>query len=859
MKTRLTKIAFIIGTGIFFYSCSTVKKVPDNKQLLTKSTIIVNGKTVKEEGAVNQLYQIPNKNLLGVPIRLHLYNLAKENTDSLYNAWLERKPNRKKILTAILSEKQVERLGHSFIVSGYSKFLKNIGEAPSIFDKERSLRSAEKLKYYYAEQGYFNTTTSFKVDSLGKKKVGITYEVETGEPYFIDSLRVKISTPDLDSLYHHHLKENSLIKKDKQYNKADIDGERLRLTNAFRNRGAYFFQPSYINFVIDTVDTGKKANIDLIISHQSVRQGDSIYSKPFNLYKISEINIFTNNPYDKDVATTIDSTSYRGINIYSSGKLRYRPKAITDPIFLNIGQPYADFRDQLTRRYLSNLGIFNYPTVQYVEDTSDPTGNSLIANIRLSSMKKFNFNPSIDVTHSNIQDFGIEGNVSVAFRNVFRGAEVLQLGLRGNIGSSRELVNPNDVFFNIFEYGADLKLNVPRILFPLKTERIIPKTMIPSTVVGFGFFKQENIGLDKENLTGTVTYNWNPNTRATERRGKVTMRMDLVNVQFVRNINASNYFNVYTSSYSRLNNLAHTFGASPEYLDENGNLTRVEGTRGFIQDVLSGNSTIGIGTEEYDAVRSIEERRKRLTENNLILASNLTYNKTTQTGLYDNSFYSLKLKAESAGGLLSLLSNLSGKEKNEQGRYDILKIDYSQYIKTEAEYIKHWDLGSNQVLATRVFGGIAIPYGNSSSVPFSRSYFAGGSNDNRGWQAYQLGPGRSGSLNDFNEANMKLSASIEYRFKLMGKLNSAFFVDAGNIWNVFDEVDDPDYVFEDLSSLKNIAVGTGIGFRYDLKFVILRFDLGFKTYNPANDQDNRWFKNYRFSESVLNIGINYPF
>src|SRR5690606_19241754 len=307
----------------------------------------------------------------------------------------------------------------------------------------------------------------------------------------------------------------------------------------------------------------------------------------------------------------------------------------------------ADFRDQLTRRYLSNLGIFNYPTVQYVEDTSDPTGNSLIANIRLSSMKKFNFNPSIDVTHSKIQDFGIEGNVSVAFRNVFRGAEVLQLGLRGNIGSSRELVNPNDVFFNIFEYGADLKLNVPRILFPLKTERIIPKTMIPSTVVGFGFFKQENIGLDKENLTGTVTYNWNPNTRATERRGKVTMRMDLVNVQFVRNINASNYFNVYTSSYSRLNNLAHTFGASPEYLDENGNLTRVEGTRGFIQDVLSGNSTIGIGTEEYDAVRSIEERRKRLTENNLILASNLTYNKTTQTRLYDNSFYSLKLKAES--------------------------------------------------------------------------------------------------------------------------------------------------------------------------------------------------------------------
>src|SRR5690606_14838912 len=149
-----------------------------------------------------------------------------------------------------------------------------------------------------------------------------------------------------------------------------------------------------------------KANIDLIISNQNVREGDSTYTKAFNLFKISEVNIFTNNPYDKDMTIAIDSTTYNGINIYSYGKLRYRPKAITDPISLNVNQPYSDFRDQLTRRYLNNLGIFNYPTVQYVEDTSDPNGNSLIANITLSSMKKFNFNPSLDVTHSNIQDFG---------------------------------------------------------------------------------------------------------------------------------------------------------------------------------------------------------------------------------------------------------------------------------------------------------------------------------------------------------------------------------------------------------------------------------------------------------------------
>src|SRR5690606_8948756 len=206
---------------------------------------------------------------------------------------------------------------------------------------------------------------------------------------------------------------------------------------------------------------------------------------------------------------------------------------------------------------------------------------------------------------------------------------------------------------------------------------------------------------------------------------------------------------------------------------------------------------------EYKVVRSIEERRKRLTEDNLIVAASLTYHTTNQTGIYDNSFHSIKLKGESAGGLLSLVSSVANLDKNERGNYDILNVDYSEYVKMEAEYIKHWDLGNNQVLATRVFGGLAIPYGNSNNVPFSRSYFAGGSNDTRGWQAYRLGPGSSEGLNDFNEANMKLPGSIEYRFKLIGKLNSALFVDAGNIWNVFDNIEDEDYVFKDFNSLKS--------------------------------------------------------
>jgi len=859
LKNIPTKIAFLILFGLLFNACQSVKKVPENEYLLLKNSVLVNSETVNKEEVKNQIYQKPNKKLLGVvPLRLHLYNLARENVDSTYNAWLNRKPKRKQFLIDLLSEKQTECLGDFFVVSGYSKLFKNIGEAPVILDTERSKRSAQRLRNYYFNKGYFNTKTSYKIDTLANKKAKIIYKVETGKPYYLNSITTKITTPVLDSLYQ-LTKRESLIKVGKQYSLEDLNQERNRITTSFRNRGIYHFQQSYINYVIDTVDTNQKANIEMIISDQNIRIGDSTYIKPFNLYKISEINVFTNNPYDKQTDKIIDSTTYNGINIYSSGKLRFSPKALTAPISLYINSPYADFRDQLTRRYFSNLGIFNYPTIQYVEDVSDSTGNSLIANIRLSSMKKFNFNPSFDATHSNIQTFGLEGNLNFSVRNVFGGAEILQLGLRGNIGSSKNFSNPKDVFFNILEYGADLKLTFPRILFPLKTERIITRQMIPNTVSSFGFFKQQNIGLDKENFTGSFTYNWTPFRRTRSGLRRTTMRFDLINIQYVRNINASNYFNVYTSSYNRLNNLALDNGVSTDYLNKDGNLSITDGTSKFTEDVLSGNSSIDINSEQYRVVRSIEERRKRLTEDNLILSANITYHLTNQTGTYKKNFYSIKLKAESAGGMFSLLSSLANIEKNSRGNYHILGVDYSEYVKMEVEYIKHWDLRQGQVLAFRVFGGIAIPYGNSNNIPFSRSYFAGGSNDNRGWQAYRLGPGSSGGTNDFNEANMKLSASIEYRFNLTEKFKSAFFVDTGNIWNIFDNIDDPDYKFENFDSFRSIAVGSGIGFRYDFGFALFRLDLGFKTYNPANDQDNRWFKSYRIDQSVLNIGINYPF
>ena len=225
--------------------------------------------------------------------------------------------------------------------------------------------------------------------------------------------------------------------------------------------------------------------------------------------------------------------------------------------------------------------------------------------------------------------------------------------------------------------------------------------------------------------------------------------------------------------------------------------------------------------------------------------------------LSDNNFYVIKAKIESAGNLLSLVAGASN--QTQDGSKTSFGVAFSQYIKTEFEYVKHWDLTRKKVLATKAFCGVAIPYGNSNSVPFSRSYFAGGTNDIRAWQSYGLGPGKTGSINDFNEANMKLLFSTEFRFNIFLKLNGALFVDAGNIWNVSDIATNPDAIFSGLKSLENIAVGSGFGLRYDFNFFVIRIDLGFKTFNPANPENEKWLKEMRFDKSVLNIGINYPF
>jgi hypothetical protein len=839
-------------------SCDAVKRVAENELLLTDNTVEIDGEEVSDNILESLIIQKPNSKLAGIPLALHFYNLANDHTAEYYYEKMYRKPGRKERLAAIYSQKQVDEMVNYRV--GINNWIKNNGEAPVIIRKDRAQKTTERLEEYYKSLGWFNARAKYQIvkDTTQEKRGSVVYSVERQKAYIIDSIQYFIESPVVDSIFQ-RIKRNTLIKEGEQYNRNNFANEIVRVTNRMRNSGLYNFDQEYISFIGDTVQTGHKAIIEYYISNRTRQVGDSVVSIPFQIHTISKVNIVTDHNYQNSLLEQYqDSTYYNGYYVYSYGKQMFKPKAIVDAVFIEPGRIYRDWDRSLTYNHLNGLGVFKYPNISYELDPADSTQTSLIANILLSPKEKFGATIDFDVSTSTIQQYGVGFNGSFVVRNAFRRAETLEFSLRGSVGSSKDAAENESNFFNISEIGGDIRLKIPRMFFPFRTDSIIPKRMSPYTNISVGGSNQHNIGLDKQTISTILNYQWTPNRQN-------NYSLDLIHVQFVRNLNTDNYFNVYKNSFNRLNEVAlDNYGViNPDYFvyDDLNNPIRLqipEGANNFLRD-LSQNLISLPTKEEAQLVRNIDHQKKRLTEDNLILASNITWTKSTRRGLLDNSFSRTRIKFEAAGNLLYAAAPLLGLEKNDNGSYNWAGVRFSQYSKLDVEFVKYWQTSRNSVVAMRLFGGLAVPYGNSSSIPFTRSYFAGGPNDNRGWLPYKLGPGTSKLGNEFNEANLKLAGNAEYRFTIIGAVKGALFTDVGNIWNAFDDSTDPNAVFDEVSDFEGLAVASGFGLRYDLGFFVIRADLGFKTYNPALDEGSRWFKQFNFKHSVFNIAINYPF
>ncbi|SRX55920.1 Outer membrane protein assembly factor BamA [Aequorivita sp. CIP111184] len=261
-------------------------------------------------------------------------------------------------------------------------------------------------------------------------------------------------------------------------------------------------------------------------------------------------------------------------------------------------------------------------------------------------------------------------------------------------------------------------------------------------------------------------------------------------------------------------------------------------------------------TPEFDAILEANSFLKRSFEQQFISGLNYSF---TYNGMVDatktNQFF-VNTTLDIAGNSVSIF----GKD-NGTGTKEFLGLEYAQYAKADIDLRYHFNFGKEQVIATRLFGGYGVPYGNSEVMPYVKQYFSGGPYSVRAFRIRSLGPGTYNDENNpdsnyFDQTgNIRLEANIEYRFPIISFFKGAVFADAGNIWN---SKANPSYDGKDKFTsnfINELGMGAGVGLRVDVQGFVIRFDFAAPFHDPADSQNF----NFDINETVFNFGIGYPF
>ena len=834
----MKKLSFYGILCLLLASCNATKHVQEGEFMLKENVFYIDSAKTKATNLQKYVLQKPNARFLGLPLGLYIHNLGNHEKPTTPSTWAKANPNSYNFVKKIFSEKQSIAYANSFINLNQS-FLRY--KSPEIVDKIKINKTVTNLWSFYKTQGFFDARvkSSIKRDTLSKKAV-VSYFINKGRPTVLDTIKINIQSPVLDSIYKNAGLQTLLISGN-QYKDQTFRNEASNVVKLFRNNGIYNFSESALGFYVDSTRTDFKTNVDYIISANRLEEDNGKYiEKPYKIHTIKKVNVFTDYSFTKKEGEIRDTLSYNDIDFYAYNTIRYNPKYLSQSIFLSPGEVYKDTLINLTRNHLKSLKNFKSTNIKFSKYANKE--NELQMDVFLTPLEKYTLGFETELTHSNIRNIGVSGKFSLTNRNTFRGAELLKMSFLGSWFNANN--GPG------WEIGTDVSIEIPRFVAPFGLGESVPKRMSPRTLFSLGTSFQKNIGLDRQTFTFLTDYKWQYNT-------KKTIQLELFNLQYIKNLNVNSYFDIYNSEFNNLNAIASIYDSANNtaFAPLSNDLeTQVTGALNFMQ-VATGNSSFqNSNPQEFSTILNILNRYNIITSDFIIPTIAYTYTYNNQLDIKDNDFSFFRVRVANSGNFIGLLSN----NRNTNNKKTFLDIPLAQYFKTDIEYKKFWSLGNNSVFAVRTFLGAIINYDNSD-IPFVKSYFAGGSNDIRAWQTYELGPGNSNTGLEFNVGSFKFLTSAEYRFDMFSRLKGALFVDAGNIWDISgSEFLEDGSKLNGFSSLQDIAIGSGFGLRLDFNFLILRLDVGFKTYEPYLNQ-NKWFQNYNFSNAVYNIGINYPF
>ena len=500
----------------------------------------------------------------------------------------------------------------------------------------------------------------------------------------------------------------------------------------------------------------------------------------------------------------VDSLRSGGVNFFYKDKLFLRPQVISDYNYLQSGKLYRNRDVQNTYSALGRLNILKYSNIRFREELEADSAY-LDAYVMLTRNKNKSLSFEFEGTNS-AGDLGAAASVAYSHRNLFKGSETFTIKLRG----AYEAVTGLEGYANsnYLEYGVETSLSFPEFMFPFLLSDFRRRSRATSEV--------------------TVKYNWQirPEFERTVASAAWSYRWG--------KRGATHRFDVFDLNYIYMPYRSETFREYLDYMDERNPLLRYS-------------------YEDLFIVR---------------LGYTYTYNSSGATTLKTSqrNSYSIRFNIEESGNLLYLFSRMiNGSPKNGEA-YQMANISFAQYVKTDFDYAKNFMIDDRNALVFHVGVGVAVPYGNSKSLPFEKLYFSGGANSVRGWSVRSLGPGGyrgdSNSLDYVNHTgDIKLDLNLEYRTHLFWKLNGAAFVDAGNVWTIRNREMQPEGLFKFNRFYKQLAVAYGLGLRFDLDFLIIRFDGGMKAINPMYTGRDRYpiispdFKR----DFAFHFAVGYPF
>ena len=734
---------------------------------------------------------------------VHILSDTEEVQPSMFTSYIRQNPNAK-WFNLVKVPMHIYCMSGKDSTNSFNRFLQKLGDAPVIYDANVTQKSQREIEKAVRNMGYMRAKVELETE-VKKNRIKVNYRIKAGRPYIIQQIAYNIDDMTINDFIEKDT-IHSYLHIGMPFDVVALDNERNRITKLLQNNGYYKFHKDFIVYQADTVRNTFQVNLTMKLLPFQLKKED--VPTKHRQYTIRNVNFLTEDNLinQENNYTGYQSLQHKGLQIFYQDKMYIRPNTLSNFNYIRPNKLYSEQDVQNTYTSMGRLRALKYTNIRF-DEVLDNDSAQLDANVLLTKGKNQSLSFEIEGTNS-AGDLGAAASMTFQHRNVFKGSETFTMKVRGAYEAITGLQEgyENDDYK---EYGIEASLNFPEFKFPFLSADFKRKIRATSEV-GLSFNSQNRPEFTRTLASAKWGYRW------VDRKSS-QHRFDLLDV---------NYIYVPWKS---------------------------ENFKNYLENLTDRNSIL---------IKSYEDQ--------LIVRMGYTYtynsaNDKSRTSTNRNS-YSIRMNLEEAGNLLYLGSKAIHSAPKEDKGYVIANIPFAQYIKGDIDFARNWNIDERNSLVFHIGMGVAYPYGNSQVLPFEKRYFSGGPNSVRGWSVRSLGPGSykgtEGNMNYINHSgDIKLDVNLEYRTHLFWKFNGAAFIDAGNIWNIRDYEGQEEGTFRFNRFYKQLAVAYGLGLRFDLDYLIIRFDGGMKAVNPMKTGKDKYpFLRPKFSRDfAFHFAVGYPF